>query len=223
VQAVQAAQMRSFDLILMDMQMPNMDGLTATRKIRALDGGRQVPIIAMTANAMKDDQRRCLEAGMDDYISKPFMPQQLLDIIAKWMNKPQPDAGRDEPGRIDSANQIPVFDENAFAELRSYVPEDRLEAMLKLFLAQIHEQTRSVTELWEQRSFPQIAQVAHQLISTAGMVGARQLQHLASRLEETCRAEKTAAAGSLVEALRAASDAVRRIIENLPQPALQPA
>jgi HPt (histidine-containing phosphotransfer) domain-containing protein len=151
------------------------------------------------------------------------MPQQLLDIIAKWMNKPQPDAGRDEPGLIDSANQIPVFDENAFAELRSYVPEDRLEAMLKLFLAQIHEQTRSVTELWEQRSFPQIAQVAHQLISTAGMVGARQLQHLASRLEETCRAEKTAAAGSLVEALRAASDAVRRIIENLPQPALQPA
>lgn len=76
-----------FDLIISDMQMPVMDGLEATRRIRALPTGVDIPIIAMTANAFAEDQISCLEAGMNDYISKPVDPNILFDVIVKWINR----------------------------------------------------------------------------------------------------------------------------------------
>ncbi|MBW2009040.1 MAG: response regulator [Deltaproteobacteria bacterium] len=85
-EALRRLEEDSFDLVLMDIQMPVMDGLTATRKIREREAGteRHVPIIAMTANAMPGDRRRCLEAGMDDYISKPIKPKVLEELLEKW-------------------------------------------------------------------------------------------------------------------------------------------
>jgi signal transduction histidine kinase/CheY-like chemotaxis protein len=83
VEAVQAVHARNFDVILMDMQMPEMDGLEATRRIRQLGAmGRAMPIIAMTANAMQEDRRRCLEAGMNDFVAKPIDSGELLRKIA---------------------------------------------------------------------------------------------------------------------------------------------
>jgi CheY-like chemotaxis protein len=83
VEAVQAVHQRNFDVVLMDMQMPEMDGLEATRRIRQLGAlGRAVPIIAMTANAMQEDRRRCLEAGMNDFVAKPIDSAELLRKIA---------------------------------------------------------------------------------------------------------------------------------------------
>jgi signal transduction histidine kinase/CheY-like chemotaxis protein len=83
LEAVQAVHHRNFDVILMDMQMPEMDGLEATRRIRQLGPiGRAIPIIAMTANAMQEDRRRCLEAGMNDFVSKPIDSAELLRKIA---------------------------------------------------------------------------------------------------------------------------------------------
>ena len=84
-EAVEAATNGAYDIILMDMLMPGMDGLTATQKIRALDAPvAKTPIIALTANAMASDRRKCMAAGMDDFISKPFEPDDLEAILAKW-------------------------------------------------------------------------------------------------------------------------------------------
>ncbi|MBU1344628.1 MAG: response regulator [Proteobacteria bacterium] len=84
--AVKAVEQSSYDLILMDVQMPEMDGYEATQKIRAMgDEKKDIPIIAMTANAMKGDREKCLEYGMNDYISKPVKPQNLLDVITTWV------------------------------------------------------------------------------------------------------------------------------------------
>ncbi len=83
-----------FDLVLMDVQMPEMDGLEATRMIRAGNGvlDPDVPIVAMTANAMKGDKERCLEAGMNDYISKPVKPKKLQEKVEKWIKSAGADA-----------------------------------------------------------------------------------------------------------------------------------
>ncbi len=93
-EAVKATETTSYDLILMDCQMPEMDGYQATRAIRAYEAEhktRHVPIIAITANAMKGDREKCIEAGMDDYLSKPIAPSELAEALLRWATAAKPD------------------------------------------------------------------------------------------------------------------------------------
>ena len=82
-----AARPGEYSMILMDMQMPNMDGLEATREIRKMSVAHSLPIIAMTANAFNEDRERCFEAGMDDFIAKPVEPEQMFTTILYWLRK----------------------------------------------------------------------------------------------------------------------------------------
>ena len=88
--AVEASRTAVFDLILMDMQMPEMDGLEATQAIRLLPNGRTVPIVAMTANAFIEDRQNCLAAGMNDHLAKPILPETLYEVLLKWLKAPAP-------------------------------------------------------------------------------------------------------------------------------------
>ena len=105
-QALEAVAGEQFDLVLMDCQMPEMDGFTATQRIRELEDGGQLaghlPVIALTANAIKGDRERCLAAGMDDYLSKPFEAQALLATMGRLLAGPEPD-GRRSAGRLPQA------------------------------------------------------------------------------------------------------------------------
>jgi CheY-like chemotaxis protein len=94
IEAVNAVRAVPYDLVLMDVHMPEMDGITATKAIRVLTGARgRVPIIAVTADAMTGDRDRCLAAGMDDYVSKPIEPAALLAAIARWCGGERRDEG----------------------------------------------------------------------------------------------------------------------------------
>ena len=84
---MRAARLGEYSMILMDMQMPNMDGLEATREIRKMSVAHSLPIIAMTANAFNEDRERCFEAGMDDFIAKPVEPEQMFTTILYWLRK----------------------------------------------------------------------------------------------------------------------------------------
>jgi CheY-like chemotaxis protein len=89
VQAVAMARLKRYDLILMDCQMPEMDGFEAANAIREFEGKtRRTPIIAATANAFVEDRERCLAAGMDDYLSKPIAKDQLESLLKRWLTVP---------------------------------------------------------------------------------------------------------------------------------------
>ncbi len=85
-EAVEAQMAHPYDLILMDCQMPSMDGFEASRQIRSLKS-KQPAIIAVTANALVGERERCLEAGMDDYLSKPFQAEELVAVVKKWTSR----------------------------------------------------------------------------------------------------------------------------------------
>ena len=84
-EAVQALAREDFDLVLMDCQMPLLDGYQATERIRAIDAGKRIPIVALTANAFTEDRQRCLDAGMDDYVAKPITIAELEQVLARWL------------------------------------------------------------------------------------------------------------------------------------------
>ena len=85
--AVRLACEKRYDLILMDMQMPVLNGLAATRRIREDSVHGKVPIIAMTANAYEEDRQACAAAGMDDFLVKPFRPEQLFAMLHRWLSR----------------------------------------------------------------------------------------------------------------------------------------
>jgi two-component system sensor histidine kinase/response regulator len=116
--AVERVRREVYALILMDMQMPRMDGIAATRAIRAMPNGRHVPIVAMTANAFEDDRRSCLDAGMNDHVSKPVDPDTLFSTLLRWLSR-----NADSAGSADSASNADASATGAsIAETRADAP-----------------------------------------------------------------------------------------------------
>lgn len=125
-EAIELLSVEHFDLVLMDIQMPELDGLSATKIIREENSSvlnRSIPIVAMTANAMRGDDERCLEAGMNDYLSKPFEPYQLLDVIERWI---QPKIGLTETGKPFRSDMpfVDVNDHLGQSEFKTLVKDD---------------------------------------------------------------------------------------------------
>jgi CheY-like chemotaxis protein len=149
-----------FDLILMDVQMPDMDGLTATREIRKqeLSTGQHIPIIAMTAHAMKGDRENCLGAGMDEYLSKPIRSKELVDMLVQFFptNAEAALAGKPESASgaswAESPNQVcwkkalknTANDEELLRELLLTFQDDVPQLMLKLIQAVEFDDRRKI-------------------------------------------------------------------------------
>jgi PAS domain S-box-containing protein len=197
--ALRLMSQEQFDLILMDCQMPGMDGYQTTRRLRAMLPHR-IPIIAMTANAMADDRPRCLEAGMDDFLPKPFGRAALHDILCKWLRPGEQPRARVVPG--ERLSNLPDMDTQVFDELRHSLNHQRapLQRICDSFVDST-EQTLSLLD-GSERDTPKLKRYLHSLLGSAGMVGARRVEHLAGYLQTVVTDGDEAGAAAAAPALR---------------------
>ncbi|TWT31312.1 Signal transduction histidine-protein kinase BarA [Posidoniimonas corsicana] len=190
--AVDAVRVQRFDLVLMDIQMPVLDGFAATAEIRRLeaDTGRRLPIIAMTAHAMKGDRERCLDAGMDDYVSKPFRPAELFAAVEKVppsQDQPDGDAPTAAVGGAPAApapvsNGARPFDYDRALENVGGC-EEMLAEMIDLFAQECPKQMADVEEAWRASDSEALMRAAHTLKGSVALFAAGEAAAAAKRVE----------------------------------------
>jgi CheY-like chemotaxis protein/HPt (histidine-containing phosphotransfer) domain-containing protein len=210
-QAVEIVSQARYDAILMDCHMPRMDGFAATRAIRSGErGGARTPIVALTANVMEGDREACLEAGMDDYLPKPFDREQLRTVLARWLPKASADADAVVPEVVDET----VLDGiRALNRARGDVIVARV---VSAYLATAPGQIDEIRASLDGGDAEALRFVAHALKSSSGNVGARGLRELARGLEEAARAGELGRAKDLAGRLEEEWSRVRRSLARLP-------
>jgi CheY-like chemotaxis protein len=159
-EAVEAARHQRFDVILMDVEMPEMDGFEATRRIRVFEGeiGRSTPIIAMTAHAMKGDRERCLAAGMDDYVSKPLRPAELFRTVESLAGAA---AEKESPPKVEPPPESPLDRQKLLASFGN--DEDLLREVIEVFQGEYPELLAAVEAALAGRDREQLRQATHKL------------------------------------------------------------
>jgi signal transduction histidine kinase/ligand-binding sensor domain-containing protein/DNA-binding response OmpR family regulator len=193
-QALDIVQSRSFDAILMDCEMPVMDGFSATRALRAREPADvHVPIIALTADVTGTGRAACLAAGMDDHLAKPFRREALHGTLARWLGKREQEsrlAPTAAPGPAASAG-APLLDGATLEALRALPrsgPKDMLTHIGELYLLDSRRLIATIEQSLESGNGPELARAAHAWRSYNGNVGANVLAQLCRELEEAARA-----------------------------------
>ena len=187
-EAVESAQHAPYDLILMDISMPVMDGIEATQQIRALPSPlSQIPIVAMTAHALSNDKERFLAAGMSDYLTKPLNKSQLLNCIAKWCSQTQPV----EPSLESSppAEEEILVDEAVIAQLVKDTSTDLAPELLDFYLQDAKKLINQLDLAIEQKDIEKIEFYCHTLGSSAAAHGNTAIHKHAREIESLCRQE----------------------------------
>jgi len=197
MQALDKAKSTRYRLILMDCQMPVMDGYHSTRRIRRHEEENNLhrtPIIAMTANAMLGDKEKCLDAGMDDYMSKPLNRYLLEKTLKKWDPFANSEAVKaDQPPKTDVAlkNINPKWlNVKALAEIKEFMGEET-DDLLNLFQQETPTMMEKLKSLYSDVNFEQVRQIAHTLKSTGANIGATGFSHFCKKMEAAAIAEDT--------------------------------
>lgn len=196
VQALSAFSTRSYDLILMDMQMPVLDGEEATRKIREMEAlsvektpaeGKRIPIVALTAHALKGYREKCLEIGMDDYLTKPFKKEQLLAMAAKWTSSPASKVPLAAP--LSSAGTLPLDLTRALSEFGN--DREFFNELVSEFLTRVTEQLNIIKVALGENNGESVRKEAHAIKGGAANLTASGLADAASELEKSGSIEES--------------------------------
>ena len=198
--SIEMLEKRSYDIVLMDMQMPVMDGTTATREIRKDERFKDLPILAMTANVMETDIQKCREAGMWDHIGKPIDPDELFGKLLKWVKprqidevqeaagKPSVETKREEPkpAQLEDLPEIPGLDTNlglkrVMGKKAFYVD------MLKKYIDNQGQAPAQIRQSLDADDYGTAERQAHTAKGVSGNIGATQLQGIAATLEKAIK------------------------------------
>jgi CheY-like chemotaxis protein len=206
-----------YDGVLMDCQMPVMDGYSATRALRAMPGQEGLPVIAMTANAMVGDVERALAAGMNDHIAKPINVREMFVTMARWIRPSR-------PGRAPVAAGAELAGEDALPE-NEWISASRgierlagnraaYRKLLDRFAVNQRQTVAEIEQAWRQDDRERAQRLAHTLKGVAGSIGAQPLSDSAARLEAGLQG-----AGPIAELLAQCGDELGRVLAALPQAA----
>ncbi|MBC7464668.1 MAG: response regulator [Bdellovibrio sp.] len=170
---IEAISKSDYDLIIMDCQMPVMDGYRAAQAVRKLEKsiGRHTPIVAVTANALDDDRQRCVDAGMDDYLAKPISGTNLIAVIDKWL-----------PAKNENPLDSKIFDE--IRKVGKISNSNLLEEITEIFLQETPKRFAEVDLALDLKDYKEVARVCHHLKSSCHGVGAKKMSNLCSMIED---------------------------------------
>jgi signal transduction histidine kinase/DNA-binding response OmpR family regulator len=223
-EAVQQASSRAFDIVFMDMRMPEMDGLEAARAVRALGGDwARIPIVALTANAFADDVKACRDAGMDEFIAKPMRKKVLVEKLAVLLaghpllgRKPAQAARRIDvlpvtpPAEVAMADVVPVLDAAVLRCLAEEIDPDGVRAALDMFFLDTPESLALLRQLSCEGGRARIKDEAHRLKGAAGTFGLAQFSELARTLELAAMTMTAQDYDDLLDRLDASFERARR-------------
>ncbi|QDS91530.1 Signal transduction histidine-protein kinase BarA [Roseimaritima multifibrata] len=220
-EAIVSARSQRYDLILMDCQMPIVDGLEATRTIRRMEqDGRMkghTPIIALTANAIKGDRERCLEAGMDEYISKPYSPKRLLQMISDMLCT----AGSSpvaEGSHQHRATESTLADESPLPDMEGLLARCMNNTAFALellvdFEEDLPKQLDEITRMVAEGNLEAAGESAHSLKGSAGILGAESVRKCASAIDEK---SKLGLLEDMDDLVRELNDEIQRFVREMP-------
>ncbi|MEM1126080.1 MAG: response regulator [Bacteroidota bacterium] len=210
-EAVDALSRTPYDVIFMDMQMPVMDGLEATRVIRdTVSSERQPHIIALTANAMRGDKERCMAAGMNDYISKPVQ----MDILANALASVHPLSSSASTSPHDEEHQAVMAGiRTQLLELAGEDDDEFVREILSDYLEVAPELLRKIQAAIQEHDVTQARNAAHTLKSSSGAIGAAELQELCNNLEQLAYTGTLDGAVALTTDINEAFERLERILQ----------
>jgi signal transduction histidine kinase/HPt (histidine-containing phosphotransfer) domain-containing protein len=223
LELLQALERTPVDIILMDCQMPDMDGFAATAEIRRREGTtRHTTIIAVTANAFDGDEKACLAAGMDDYLSKPVKPEALRLTLEKWIKTAsavkEPNTGNGGGNRSTSPARAPVIDQAQISSLRAIRKPNFLEELVDIFLEEASAHLQAIHAAVANGDEAAMRREAHCLKGATANIGATQMASLCKVLESSASLKDYGDLHRQLEIefklVRGALDAERKIMEN---------
>lgn len=205
-EAVQAITQKNYSAVLMDIQMPVMDGLTAAKYIRAL-GERYatLPIIAMTAHASKEDIEKSLIAGMNAHLTKPMQPQKIFSLLTQWITLENTVAPQTDVNKGPSISENNQLNEESFLEIdikgalaRTNKNQELLKKVLIMFLNTHRNDGKKLDEYLRNENYSSIEALAHKIKGSAASIGANKLSSAASLLEKACKEKVYTDCGELI-------------------------
>ncbi|MDQ7821798.1 MAG: response regulator [Candidatus Eremiobacteraeota bacterium] len=220
-EALEALETVAYDIIIMDVQMPELDGLEATARIREREKerGGHIPIIAMTACAMKGDRERCLASGMDDYISKPIQSGELHEMLLQHLRSAFGDLRI--PLEENAGHPHDLFD---VAEVMKRIDNDRtlLREVLEIFLEDVPNQIKNLEGAIHDQKFKEIGRLGHILKGASSNMGAHRLREVGFQIEKAGSSSDLAKASSLYQKLvdeyHALEEVLKDYLEKNPLP-----
>jgi CheY-like chemotaxis protein/HPt (histidine-containing phosphotransfer) domain-containing protein len=210
LEALAALEADRFDMVIMDVQMPEMDGLEATRRIRLDDRFSSIPVVALSAHALQEERDRCTAAGMNDHLSKPFRPEDLQAIVEAWAGKGSRAAERDPVG-----GEAPVLLEIFRETMREAGIESIVDSVVSTYLGEIPQRMAALEMAVEEGDPAAVEREAHALRSGSISIRADHFGELLDAMERAAEERKLEKVNEFLPKVREEYEVVRGYLKEM--------